>query len=54
MTGNTVAAVSVSGPEMRISRVEIPDYLERLQACSRTISAELGYAAPQSSTAQPA
>jgi DNA-binding IclR family transcriptional regulator len=47
MSGQAVAAISVSGPEMRISRIEIPDYLERLQACSRTISAELGYTAPQ-------
>ncbi|QIE26278.1 Transcriptional regulator KdgR (plasmid) [Caballeronia sp. SBC1] len=43
MSGAAVAAVSISGPEMRISRAEIPDYLERLQACSETISAELGY-----------
>jgi DNA-binding IclR family transcriptional regulator len=43
MTGAAVAALSISGPEMRISRAEIPDYLERLQLCSQTISAELGY-----------
>ena len=47
VSSDTIAAVSISGPEMRISRIEIPDYLERLQACSRTISAEPGYAAPQ-------
>lgn len=49
VTGATVAALSVSGPQMRISQVEIPDYLERLQACSRTISAELGYVAGERS-----
>jgi len=43
MTGAAIAAVSITGPETRISRAEIPDYLERLQACSQTISAELGY-----------
>ncbi|VVE69196.1 IclR family transcriptional regulator [Pandoraea captiosa] len=43
VSGEVVAALSISGPEARISRVEIPDYLERLQACSRQISAELGY-----------
>lgn len=43
MSGATVAAVAVSGPEMRIGRAEIPDYLERLQACADAISAELGY-----------
>ena len=42
MSGDTIAAVAISGPEMRIGRKEIPDYLERLQACARTISAELG------------
>jgi DNA-binding IclR family transcriptional regulator len=44
VSGDVVAALSISGPEARISRIEIPDYLERLQACSRQISAELGYA----------
>ncbi|QBC30812.1 MULTISPECIES: IclR family transcriptional regulator [Pandoraea] len=44
VSGEVVAALSISGPEARISRIEIPDYLERLQACSRQISAELGYA----------
>lgn len=51
MTANVIASLSVSGPEMRISRIEIPDYLERLTACSRTISAELGYSAPAGATA---
>ncbi|MFM0503215.1 MULTISPECIES: IclR family transcriptional regulator [Paraburkholderia] len=44
MSGAAVAAVAISGPEQRIGRVEIPGYLERLQACADTISAELGYA----------
>lgn len=44
VSGDTVAAVAISGPEMRIGRKEIPDYLKRLQACADAISAELGYA----------
>jgi len=43
LMGNTVAALSISGPESRISRADIPGYLQRLQACSLSISAELGY-----------
>lgn len=41
-TGAAVASLSVTGPEMRISRVDIHDYLGRLQACSSAISAQLG------------
>lgn len=49
LAGDVVAALSISGPEARISRIEIPDYLERLQDSSRQISAELGFgASPQS------
>ncbi|VVD87401.1 Pectin degradation repressor protein KdgR [Pandoraea iniqua] len=51
VSGDVVAALSISGPEARISRIEIPDYLERLQACSRQISAELGYAGAAPGTA---
>ncbi|MBN3816224.1 IclR family transcriptional regulator [Paraburkholderia sp. Se-20369] len=40
--GAAVASLSVTGPEIRISRVNIYDYLGRLQACSRAISAQLG------------
>ncbi|AJX36160.1 IclR family transcriptional regulator [Burkholderia oklahomensis] len=53
LTGAAVASVSVTGPEMRVSRAEIPDYLERLQACSHAISAELGYV-PARAALQPA
>jgi len=50
MSGAAIAALSITGPETRISRVEIPDYLERLQVCSQTISTELGYAPMRSAT----
>ena len=41
--GATVASVSVTGSRVRVSHADIPDYLERLRACSLAISAELGY-----------
>jgi DNA-binding IclR family transcriptional regulator len=41
--GGTVGSLSISGPQIRIGQAEIPDYLERLQACSEAISGELGY-----------
>ncbi|AOJ35954.1 IclR family transcriptional regulator [Burkholderia metallica] len=53
LTGATVASVSVTGPEVRVSHADIPDYLERLQACSLAISAELGYV-PARAALQPA
>ena len=51
VSGDTIAAVAISGPEVRIGRKEIPGYLKRLQACADTISAELGYAGAR--TARP-
>lgn len=43
LTGNTVAALSITGPESRLGEADIPDYRQRLQACGLLISAELGY-----------
>lgn len=43
ISGDTVAAVAISGPEMRIDSQKIPDYLQRLKACADAISSELGY-----------
>lgn len=40
-TGAAIASVSVTAPQVRISRVDVHDYLARLQACSNAISAEL-------------
>lgn len=51
LTGNTVAALSISGPESRMKGAEMSDYLERLQACSLLISAELGYVPSRTSQA---
>ncbi|OMG74302.1 IclR family transcriptional regulator [Burkholderia ubonensis] len=53
LTGATLASVSVTGPELRVSHADIPDYIERLQACSQAISAELGYV-PARAALQPA
>jgi DNA-binding IclR family transcriptional regulator len=44
MSGNAVAAVSIAGPESRIGRAEVRDYLQRLKACADAVSAELGHA----------
>ncbi|KVC73354.1 IclR family transcriptional regulator [Burkholderia ubonensis] len=40
--GTAIASLSVTGPEVRISRVNVHDYLARLQACSNAIAVELG------------
>ena len=46
-SGQVVAALSVSAPAYRFPREETPDAARRLLAAAETLSARLGYRAPQ-------
>ncbi|RIV71476.1 IclR family transcriptional regulator [Burkholderia pseudomallei] len=41
--GATIASLSVAGPNLRMPHADTARYLEKLQACSRAISAEFEY-----------
>ena len=43
VSGMAVAALSVSGPDTRITARDVPQLLEPLLACAASIGRELGY-----------